>query len=49
MIDFRVPASVMHRHLIIRANETSHSCHYSLPAKVESDGMESRKVSKTLG
>ena len=42
------PASVMHGHLIIRTNETGHSCHYSLPAKVESDGMESCKMSKIL-
>ena len=34
--------------LIIRANETSYSYHYSLLAEVESDSMESCKVSKTL-
>ena len=42
------PLSVMLGHLIIRVNETSQSCHYSLHSKVESDGMESCKVSKTL-
>ena len=42
------PPSVMPGQLIVRANETSHNCHYSLPFKVESDGMENSKMSKTL-
>ena len=33
------PLSVMLLHLIIRANETRHSCHYSLPVEVKNDGM----------
>ena len=42
------PPLVMFSHLIIRTNETSPSCDYSLPLKVKSDGTESCKVSKTL-
>ena len=42
------PPSVMLLNLIIRTNETSHRCHYSSRIEVESDGMESCKVSKTL-
>ena len=44
------PAStllVMLEQLIIRVNEVSHS-HYSLSHEIESDGMESWKVSKIL-
>ena len=33
--------------LIIRVNETSRSCYYSLLVEAESDGMESYKMSKT--
>ena len=33
---------------LIRANKTTHGCHYSLPAEVEIDGMERCKAFKTL-
>ena len=42
------PPSVMPPHLIIRANETKHSCDYSLPREVKSDIKESCKVPKTF-
>ena len=42
------PPSVILEHLIIRANKMTHSCYYSLLEEVESGGMESGKVSKTL-
>ena len=42
------PASVVSEHLIMKANETSRSCYYSLLVEAESDGMKSCKVSKTL-
>ena len=40
------PASVMPSQLIIKANKTSHSYHYSLPVEAESDGVKSYKMSK---
>ena len=42
------PLSEMLRQLIIRANETSYSKHHILLAEIESDVLESCKVSKTL-
>ena len=42
------PLSEIPLPLIIRANEMSHSCRNSLLAEVESNGMESCKVSKSL-
>ena len=48
MTVFSSPPSVMPLHLIIRANKTDHSFHPGLPVEVESDGMESCKVSKAL-
>ena len=38
---FSSPPLVIFEQLIIRANKTSHSCHYSLLAEVESDSVES--------
>ena len=42
------PLLVIFEQLIIKANETSHRCRYSLPNEIESDIMKSCKVSKTL-
>ena len=42
------PPSVMFLHLIIRANESRHSCRYSLLAEVKSDGAETCKVLEAL-
>ena len=40
------PASVMFTKLTIKANEMSHSCHYSLPVEAGSDGVKSYKMFK---
>ena len=42
------PPSVMQSQLIVRVNETRPSCHYSLPAEVKNDGVESCKVPEAL-
>ena len=42
------PLSVMLEQLIIRANETSYCCRYSLLVEGESEGIESYNVFKTL-
>ena len=42
------PPSVMLGQLIIRANEMSHSCYYSLPVEIQSDDIKSYKISKLL-
>ena len=42
------PLSVMLGQLIIRANETSQSYHYSLPVELESNRLKSCKAFQTL-
>ena len=42
------PASVILRQLVIRANEMSNSCYYNLLFEIESDGVESCKMSDAL-
>ena len=42
------PLLVMRVHLIVRVNETRHSCHYSLPAKFKNDRMENCKMPEVL-
>ena len=42
------PPSVMFGQLIVKGNEMSYCCHYSLLVEEEIDGMESCKVAKTL-
>ena len=42
------PLSVMQSLLIVRVNEARPSCHYSLPAEVKDDGVESCKVNEAL-